>query len=1371
MRGIRKAAPPAVLALLCAGAFAGFGEGHLPLPGAGLDVLTNVGANTLTDVILRTIDRVRDNPAAFEEMLAEQLEARLAVGDERLSGEIAEVLKKIDAGGVVLETMRSQGAELREDIEYALRLVTSHYHELDFILTSIVRDLDQLSEEQARQGSLLRLGAESSQQQLAELALIREQVTEIARSRPGSPGGKHPRVRWRGGCPYRGLQPFRQSDADVFYGREQRTAELIAAVRAKAGGSGLLLVTGVSGAGKSSLLRAGLMAALSHGNPPGADKWRQEFITPTRDPLTELATVLATPVGLDVPTLRDRLAQRPEEAASAARQAVLADASRGHADRRGERRMVLIVDQFEELFTLGEESAEEEREAFVAALDAMTRGPAVVIVAVRGDFVDRMAAYPPLASALADGLFVVGPMTGAELRRAITGPAAAAGLETEEGLVTTILGDLRTSGTGEYDAGALPLLSEALRRTYEVSPRRMSIRAYDRVGGVANAVRESAEEVYTSLTEPQKVIARALFLRMVSVSGPESATRRPLPKTDTYAAAPDDPASVDLVLQRFMDKRLMTVSGDVRESSADPKPQAEPHLVEISHDVLLTAWPRLKQWIEPHLAAKVLIDQLDKDAADWAQHGDRAFLYRGAKLAALLDLRTQWQQDPQGLPAPAPAGEDFLRAGIKESELSGRIRRLVIGGLSALLVMALVATSLAVWQGRQAELQRQMALVRLLVADAANNQLQDPATGRLLVAAAARLRGLLPAQSREELSEVDGGLYQALVYAGMASLKGHNGAVLSVAFNHDGTRLATGSDDNTVRLWDTTGAAVTEFKDEAWVTSVAFNHNGTQLATGSNVGVTRVWDTNTRKIVTVHKGTCTCDTPVTYSGDGRRLADGTALLDASTGSVIAEHPIAGSVAFNHDGTFLAIGFAGALTVWHTLTHKYTNIPLDPASGVIKVAFSRDGTRLATGYEHGGAAIWDTSAGSPKGRPLVSLKGIGRGVTSVAFSPDGTRLVTGHYDDIARIWNAGTGALLAELKGHSDAVFSVAFNHDGTRVATGGGDETARIWDATTGTPIAELPQGIIALSRDGGRLATEDSVWDTAAGQAVATLKSGLVEAAAFGHDGTLLATAADGTVRVRNPATGVTVTQLPGFRGHIGALALDAKGARLAIGGPDSVVHLRDLATGKSAELMGHAKPVNSLDFTRDGTYLATGSEDGTARVWNVATGVSVTTLKSDAESVMSVAFNPDGTRLATGSFDGTVRIWDVATGLVVTELKGQSQYLSAVAFNANGTRLATGSSDGTARVWELGTGKYVEFRIHSLGNLAILVAFSKDGTHLVAAANKGRTWDTPFAATDLMRELCSRMIVTSLSAKLRDKYGLGAELEHPCDRPTTAR
>ncbi|OQD78613.1 hypothetical protein PENDEC_c001G00665 [Penicillium decumbens] len=541
--------------------------------------------------------------------------------------------------------------------------------------------------------------------------------------------------------------------------------------------------------------------------------------------------------------------------------------------------------------------------------------------------------------------------------------------------------------------------------------------------------------------------------------------------------------------------------------------------------------------------------------------------------------------------------------------------------------------------------------------------------------------------------------------AELQTLEGHSGPVLSVAFSPDG-RLASGSNDHTVRLWDpATGALQQTLEGHSdWVQSVAFSPDGRLIASGSIDHTVRLWDPATGALEQTLEGHSDWVLSVAFSPDGRLLASGSdddivQLWDPATGAL--QQTLQGhsarvySMAFSPGGRLLASG-SGDHTVrlWDPATGALQQTLQGYSNSVRSVAFSPDGRLLASGSDDI-VQLWDPATGALQ----QTLQGHSAGVHSIAFSPGGRLLASGSDDHTVRLWDLATGALQQTLEGHSAWVLSVAFSPDGRLLASGSNDHTVRLWDPAIGA-LQQTLQG------------HSDSVRSVGS--------SGWVHSMAFSPGGRLLASGSDDhIVRLWDPATGALQQTLQGHSGPVQSVAFSPDGRLLASGSADRTVRLWDPVGALQQTLQGHTGPVQSVAFSPDGRLLASGANDHTVRLWDPAMGALQQILQGHSGPVrwvafwvQSVAFSPDGRLLASGSIDHIVRLWDPATGALQQMLQGHSDWVRSVAFSPDGRLLASGSNDHTVRLWNPATGALRETLVTE--RIVTELGFSQDGSHL---------------------------------------------------------
>ena len=1113
--------------------------------------------------------------------------------------------------------------------------------------------------------------------------------------------------------PYRGLEAFGPADGDRFFGRETLVERALGRLHAQLDDPtrpNILVLVGASGSGKSSLLHAGLGPHLE------ADGYPLAPLTPGADPLDRLTASLATDAG---------------------------DATQATDATDASMPRVVLIDQFEELFTACDDP--DERAAFLALLEDATSpdatDPCAAVLALRIDFYAEAAATGHLAEQLQHAQVLVGPMSREELRRAIVEPARAAGVSVDDDLVDLILRDFVPTGAleGQHTPGALPLLSHALLETWLRARRgRMTVADYRAAGGLSGAIERSAELVYSRSSAAERELLRQVFLRLVNVEPTSVATRRVATIDELEGRAPDglpteDGTTLGIrdLLAGFIDARLLTAGEGT---------------VEISHESLLSAWPRLRRWIEEDREALRVVRRITEAARLWIDNGhDPSLLARGVLLDAMAEATTtvgsfQLTADEQ---AYLDTSIDHAEA---EQETAHRrahrtrvltVAASVFGLLAGLLAAVAVSARSEALNARDQALSREIALTTERLAET------DPTLAAQLSVAG---YGISPTpQARAALLD-------AAISARASRLLGGPGST-ALASSPDGQLLAvSNSADSTVQLFvgagstdaardaDGVGGGTPEpvraatlplAGEEAESFALALSPDGGVLAVGDTTASVTLWNVaDPDEPVTLGEVLTGPEGPIqglAFSPDGRELAavglgEGTFRWDVSDPAgptplpLLPNEDITWSVSVAPDGATVAVGDElGRVQLWDVTADPQivAEVATDDRS-VLDVAFSPDGQLLAAGTRGGTMFAWDLNdATSPTPIELPEA-GFDSWVNTVAFSPDGALAVAGSSDGALRAWSTDGWAALQSLR-HPAAVTGSVFTDDGATLVSTATDGTARRWDlATSLHPSLTGRIWSVSFTDDGRRMAAfsgdETGMWDvtdttspTALGARLPTPPDGpsFSGGGAMSPDGTLLA---HGTFSgevvvydVSDPDSPVPVGDpLGGSESLVEAVAFSPDSTLLAAGGADTAVRIWRVADLPDADplvvLDEPTEIVLNLAFSAWGRYLAAPSADDHVYLFDLtdpAAPVSLDRVGGFESEAYGAAFTPDEQLLATAGSDAIVLLWDVSdpgdpqpVGEPITGPPGRIFDLS---FGPDGGLLAASVTDGSLWLWDV--------------------------------------------------------------------------------------
>jgi WD40 repeat protein/serine/threonine protein kinase len=1139
--------------------------------------------------------------------------------------------------------------------------------------------------------------------------------------------------------PYRGLLPFTQLHAALFFGRDAEVSAFVERLREQP----ILTVVGPPGAGKSSFVQAGVIPRLLE-----QDRWTVIRYRPGPRPFVTLAerihrhrnvsgqrrasgplpsgdltpgsvsgsgsssTVMARSAldeEEDIETLAERLSETPDRLALTLRGIAEADSAK----------VLLLVEQIEELFTSVDDTRLRRavmRAICGAADDPME--PVRVILTVRDDFLGRLATGPEAREALAQ-VMVLQSLGKDALVDVLTRPLESVGYDFED---PQLVEEMTDAVAGQ--PGSLPLLQFTAAKLWDLrdTNRRMLLRsAYHELGGVEGALAQHADGSLDGMSAEERRMAREILLRLVT---PER-TRRVVLQSDVLDGLGD---AGDQVFARLVAARLISVRTQ-RGTTRGP-------VVELVHESLLRKWNTLRRWLDEAREDLVFVSEVTQAAQLWDRRGRQPQeLWLGE---ALRDAQRMVDRAETELPELARA---FLAAGAERNRRHQRRRRITWAlMMSALVAIAVASVLTALFVG---EKEREALAQR----DRAERQRGEAIRA---AAKAAMERGeMLEARARlrSALELDDSPSARALWWELRADprrwVKQLGSLTYAVDYARDGSRIVVGSQDGATYVFDpnTRETSILRGSDDQ-VYAVAVSPDARRIAVGAWSGRIFVWNTGEVTPSASFDTRAGAVRGLRWRPDGRSLVAST-----DTGRVVvwpidsgqAEHETAvsraGGLALSPTGDTVAIAAETGLWLWRI--GETEPRATDVGESLWSVDWSTDGRTIATGGGKPDVIVWDPA----KERVRMRLGGHKSSLRSVALSADSRLLAAAGYDKTIRVWDVATGSVLEVLEGHSDGVEGVAFGPHGNVVASVGRDRTVRLWQlgarekTTTTSPGHTAAVYRVAFSPDGTLVASAGGdhtvrLWDVETGTPVRTLAGHTagVDAVAFSPDGTALASSSvDLTVRTWDVESGAERQVFTGNTARISAIAYDRRGTRLVSGSRDGTLTLYDLETGATlARAHAHDGGTYGVAFSPMGNTLATGGADGTVMLWTTTPLRRARVLRGHTATVHGVSFDPEGRWVASGSADRTIRVWDLLGGATRTfgphggrvywsefdhsgrlvgapasdgtvtvwdierqtrtELVGHRAEVNSVAFSPRGDLVATGGDDGTVRVWSAG-------------------------------------------------------------------------------------
>ncbi|MBN3888104.1 MAG: caspase family protein [Nostoc sp. JL31] len=1194
-----------------------------------------------------------------------------------------------------------------------------------------------------------------------------------------------------GVCPYMGLSAFLEEDSQYFYGREALTQQLIHQLRDRS----FLAVIGASGSGKSSIVQAGVIPQLRLGKQiPSSEQWWIRSIRPGANPLEALARRLGGVGEQGAGSRGQGTGGRGQGTGGRGQggqgenyfsssylllEGIFHQGVEGFVywiRNQPHRVVVLVVDQFEEIFTLAPTS---DRELFLELLLGAVQYAGdrfKLIITLRADFIASCLEVPALAKALQDLSVLVPPKLSLDdYRRVILNPAQQVGLKVEPELVEVLLRELN------HSPGDLPLLEFVLEQLWQHRVAgELTLQTYqEQLGGIQGALERSSQAVYESLDAQMRECAKWIFLSLTQLGEGTEDTRRRVHKSELivkkYPAALVEKtlnaltAAKLVVMNLEEDTNIAEGSKGDNKTSTLPSPLSpSPITVEVAHEILIRHWSTLRWWLEENRDRLRKQRQIEQASQLWLQRSQQAdFLLQGVRLAEAEDIYIKYTDE---LSADV---QRFIEACLvqRKQQQQQEKRRLkqaqrAVVAFSVLGLAAVCFGSLAYWKSQAAQLRE----IEALNASSQANLLSHQQLEALIasVKAGKQLKNTfgapaeLQTQTLNVLQQVISGTQER------NRLEGHSAEVSSVSFSPDGKTIVSASNDKTAIIWGQDGTKLRTLTGHTdIVRSVSFSPDGQMIATASFDRTVKLWRTSDGGLIRTLKGHTAEVLSLSWSANGETIATGSADRTAKIWQVSDGHLLrtfsgykdfVNSVSFSPDGEILAIASADkTVKLWRVSDGLLQKTLLGHSAAVSSVAFSPDG-QIASASEDKTVRLWRRD-----GTLLRSIPAHNAGVLSVNFSHDGQTLASTSADSTIKLWSSKDGFLHQTLLGHSIAVYSVSFSPDDQTLVSAGADKTVRLWQRDN--PLFKTLTGSqgqlysVSFSPDGQTLATAGldttiKLWRTRDGTLRQTLEghstsvyghSDEVYGLAFSPDGQVLASASlDHYIKLWRTRDGYMIKTLLGHRSNVNSLSFSPNSQILASASADMTIKLWNIQRKALIKtLQGHTAEVLSVSFSPDGQVLASAGRDNKVLLWRVKDGKLLYNLPGHTNAVNAISFSRDGQVLASASADKTIKLWQVSNGTLLQTLTGHTDGVYSVSFSPDGKIIASASGDGSIKLWNRDGRELKTLPGHT--DAVLSVSFSPDGKFLASASFDGTAKLWRLFSTELQTQDLDNLLIRS--------------------------